>query len=256
MSNVPPSRDPANDDSLVGYTKELKRWLLKNLDSALPAVVVSHDRDNNRVRVRPLITKIDSNKNTIRRAEIQSIPVLNLGGGGFFINFKLPAGQIGLIMSMDRDISLFLQNKSESRPNTERMHSFSDSIFIPQQWFDYSIASEDSDAMVIQNLDGSVKIALDENGVRIDSDGDINLTASNSITLNANTVNITAPGGVTINNVTFDSAGAVYSPVSVTAPNINGTTDVTFAGKSSKTHTHSQGVDSDGDVQQNTDGPL
>lgn len=167
MTNVPPSRDPANDDSLTGLIKEIRRWILKNLDKALPAVVLRHDRTNNSVRVRPIISKVDSNGKPLKRSEVASVPVLNLGGGGFFINFHLPAGQQGMIMTFDRDISLFLQSKRESQPNTERMHEFDDSIFIPQQWFDYIIDEEDAEAMVIQNLDGSVKIALDQNSIRI-----------------------------------------------------------------------------------------
>lgn len=262
-ANVPPARDPANDDSLVGYTKELKRWLLKNLDVALPAVVLRHDRANNRVRVRPLITKIDSTDQTLRRSEIQSIPVLNLGGGGFFINFHLPVGQQGMIMALDRDISLFLQSQQESRPNTDRMHAFNDSIFVPQQWFDYVIDEEDSEAMVIQNLDGSVKIALDETSIRVVKDSvravftsqNITMDAPGSIDFTANTISMTAPGGVTINNVTFDAAGAVESPVSFTAPNLIGTTDVTFGGISGTEHTHPQEDDSGGNTEQDTGAP-
>ena len=211
--NKPPARDPSNDDSLTGYTKELRRWLLKNLDHALPAVVLRHDRANNRVRVRPLITKIDSENQTIQRSEIQSIPVLNLGGGGFFVNFHLPVGQQGMIMALDRDISLFLQSNQESRPNTARMHAFNDSIFVPQQWFDYVIADEDSEAMVIQNLDGSVKIALDGNQIRIVND-------QVRLEVNGDSVVGVAPGGFDLNGFRIESDGAASSPVSLASPSV------------------------------------
>lgn len=246
--NKQPARDPSNDDSLTGYTKELRRWLLKNLDHALPAVVLRHDRANNRVRVRPLITKIDSENQTLRRSEIQSIPVLNLGGGGFFVNFHLPVGQQGMIMALDRDISLFLQSKQESRPNTARMHAFNDSIFVPQQWFDYVIAEEDSEAMVIQNLDGSVKIALDGNQIRI---------VNNQVRLEVNGDSVVgvAPGGFDFNGFTIDSTGAAVSPTTVTAETVIGNVDVTFAGISGKGHTHPQGEDSGGNTEQDTGAP-
>ena len=249
--NVPPSRDPANDDSLVGFTKELKRFLFKNIDKATPAMVLSHDRAANRVKVKPLITMVDSNGDAVSKSNIASVPVLNLGGGGWLINFNLPAGQQGMIFSFDRDISLFLQAKAESRPNTSRMHTFEDSIFIPQQWFDYVISEEDSAAMVIQNLNGTAKVALDDSSIRIvhnetraefTSDS-TSIDSPLSINLNsAGGINITSDGGVTVNNVTFDSSGAVNSPASVTAPMLAGTTDVTFGGKSGVGHAHSGGT--------------
>ncbi len=248
-TNVPPSRDPANDDTLTGYTKELRRFLFKNIDKALPAMVLSHDRVNNSVRVRPLITMVDSEGATVRREPIPNVPVLNLGGGGFFINFNLPPGQQGMIFGFDRDMSLFLQSQAESRPNTERMHSFSDSIFIPQQWFDYVIAGEDSAAMVIQNLDGSVKIALDDNQIRV-------VNGATRFELNNGSVTATAPSGFSFNGLTIDGTGALVSPVSVTAPLVNGTTNVTFAGIGGVNHRHSQGNDADGDVQQNVGAPV
>ena len=267
-TNVPPSRDPANDDSLIGYTRELRRWLFKNMDTGLPAEVISHDRATNRVRVRPLIDQVDSERNPRQRAIIPSIPVLNLGGGGFLINFNLPAGQMGMIFALDRDVSLFLQKQSQSVPNTERMHSFEDAIFIPQQWFDYTIATEDSAAMVIQSLDGSVKIALDNDSIRLVKDSvtttlttdSIAMSAPNDISLSAATISltstgattITATGGANINGVMIDAAGAVVAPTTVTAgtsigaPTLTAATSLTVAGTEQADHTHEAGTLLDG----------
>ena len=278
-TNAPPSRDPANDDSLTGAFKLILRKMTQNLDDMLPCIVISHDRDANRVHVRPIIRIVDTLQNQHSRDVLASVPVLNLGAGGFFINFNIPAGSLGWIKASDRDISLFLQSYKEEAPNTQRMHSFSDGLFIPDTMTGYTIDGEDDEAMVIQNLSGSVKIALDETSIRLingevrgeftsenitmSAPSDINLnaenitlTATSTLILNGDTIGMTAPSGVTINNVTIDAAGAVASPVSFTAPNGVFTSNVSFGGVDGLTHTHPQGPDSAGDTQENTGAPI
>lgn len=211
-----PSRNPADDDSLTGTMRIILKKFLQSTDDMLPARVISHDRAANRVQVQPLISVVDTTGNSFPRGSLASIPVLNIGGGGFFVNFNLPAGSLGWIKASDRDISLFLQRYTESRPNTRRLHKFSDGLFIPDTMTGYSIAGEDSDAMVIQNLSGSVKIALDESGVRI---------TSPSVNIISDDVEITG-ASLTHNGVNIGD-----------------------------THTHAQSSDSAGDIQQNTEVP-
>ena len=216
---APNSRRPENDDSLTGTFKEILRKQLQKTDDMLPAVVVSHNRQRNRVRVRPLITMVDTLGNIINREEVASIPVFVFGGGNFFINFNISPGDIGWIKANDRDISNFLNSYRTARPNTKRMHNFSDSVFIPDVMTNYTIASEDSAAMVIQNRDGSVKIALDESQIRV---------VNNNVRFEINGENVrgVAPGGFDLNGATIDGQGAITSPVSVTAPIVTGTTSV------------------------------
>ncbi len=244
-TNAPPSRDPADDDSLLGAFRTIIRKVMQNTEDMLPARVLSHDRANNRVRVQPLIALLDTNGNVISRDAIDDIPVFNLGGGGMFINFNLPEGSLGWIKASDRDISLFLQSYRDSQPNTRRLHSFSDSVFFPDVMTGYTIAGEDAEAMVIQNLDGSVKIALDDNQIRIVND-------QVRLEVNGSSVSGVAPGGFNLNGFIINDDGSAESPVSVTAPLVNGTTNVTFGGVSGTGHVHPQGPDSAGDTQSNT----
>ena len=168
-TDAPNSRNPADDDTLSGTMRVVLKKFLQNVDDMLPARVISHDRATNRVQVQPLISVVSTSGNSMPRGGVASVPVLNIGGGGFFVNFNLPANSLGWIKASDRDISLFLQSYSESRPNTRRLHKFSDGLFIPDVMTGYTIDGEDAQAMVIQNLSGSVKIALDDSGIRITS---------------------------------------------------------------------------------------
>jgi hypothetical protein len=54
----------------------------------------------------------------------------------------------------------------------------------------------------------------------------VTLEASGAFDITANTMAATASGGITLNNVTIDAAGALASPVSVTAPAIVGGSSV------------------------------
>lgn len=159
-TNAPPSRDPANAGDMVGVLQQVLRKFLQSVDNALPARVLSYDRDAKRAQVQPLVRVMTTDGRQISRAPIASVPVMAFGGGDVVLSFNLVAGDLGWIHASDRDISLFLQNGQESAPNTLRMHSFDDAVFIPDVMRDYVITPEDAGNAVLQTRDGSVRIAL------------------------------------------------------------------------------------------------
>lgn len=162
-----PSIDPADEGDLLGSLRHILGKELQNLDGMLPAKVIAYDRTKNRATVQPLIMLLTTSNTTVARATLASVPVYQLGGGGFILNFNLKPGDLGWIKANDRDISLFLQSYASSAPNTIRKHSFSDAVFYPDVMKGYTIAGEDAENAVLQNLDGSVKIALSAAGVKI-----------------------------------------------------------------------------------------
>ena len=163
-----PSIDPANDSGdFLGAMKHILNKELQQLDGMLPAKVISFDRTRNRATVQPMVMLLTTSGTTVQRATIASVPVYQIGGGGFILNFNLKAGDLGWIKANDRDISLFLQGYNISAPNTVRKQSFSDAVFYPDVMRGYTIAGEDAENAVLQNLDGSVKISLSQTGVKI-----------------------------------------------------------------------------------------
>lgn len=158
-SNIP-SHSPASEDSLTGLMFEAYKKFLQGTSDMLPAKIIDYDRASNRAHVQPLIMVLTTSGERVARQGTASVPVFQMGGGGFMISFNLSAGDLGWIKSNDRDISLFLQSYSESEPNTKRLHSFEDAMFFPDVMRGYTIAGEDAGNLVIQNLSGSVRIAL------------------------------------------------------------------------------------------------
>lgn len=200
-----PNLDPALTGRMSGVVKQAFRNLLMGVDDMLPARVVAYNDETNRADVRPLVMMGTTDGIKLSRQAIRGIHTLRLGGGGFFIRFPIRAGDFGWIKANDRDISLILQSQGgEDWPNTERLHSFSDALFIPDTIRDWAIDEADSTALVIQSLDGSTKLAI--------GDGVVTINAG-TVAINADALEITADVTITgglLNNGVDVGSGHVH----------------------------------------------
>lgn len=188
--NQIPSRDPANDDSMVGMLRQVMDKAAQNTDDMLPARVIAFDRASNRVQIQPMIHVVTTSGQNVARAQVIDIPVMQFGGGDFVLLFNLKPGDFGWVKANDRDISLFLQSGSDSPPNTFRKHSFSDGVFIPDVMRGWTLDPEDAESAVLQSLDGSVRVALAADNIRMTVEGaTLTLTADGLVS----SVPITAP---------------------------------------------------------------
>lgn len=170
MKNAPPSRNYADNDSLTGTLRLVLTKFLQGVDDMLPAKVLAYDRATNRARVQPLIYMVNTNNEIVNRGQVASVPVLQLGGGGFVISFPIRTGDLGWIKANDRDISLFKTGYEAAAPNTQRKHSFDDAVFIPDTMLKgFSINEDDAESVVLQNTTGTVKIAISDDGIKITS---------------------------------------------------------------------------------------
>jgi hypothetical protein len=157
----PPSRNAADSDTLTGLFRLVLTKFLQNTDDMLPAKVIAYDAKNNVAQVQPVIEIVTTSNQVVPRAQVASVPVFQMSGGGFALRFPLDTGDLGWIKANDRDISLYKQTTQPSQPNTQRKHSFEDALFIPQSaWSLITLAEEDSGNAVFQNYGGTVKIAL------------------------------------------------------------------------------------------------
>lgn len=157
----PPSRNQADNGTLTGMLRLVLAKFLQHVDDMLPAKVIAYNAASNVAQVQPLIYMVTTDNTVVNRAQVASVPVLQLSAGGFAMRFPINAGDLGWIKSNDRDISLFKQTFANSAPNTQRKHSFEDAIFIPQAaWKLITIAEEDAANAVFQNNAGTVRMAL------------------------------------------------------------------------------------------------
>ena len=156
---------------LIDSLKKMMRSEAMKIDDMLPATVIDYDEDTNRATIQPLVMMMTQDGEKVSRSQVFDVPVFRFGGGGFFIRYPIKAGDFGWIKANDRDISLILQNGGvqQDMPNTERLHSFSDALFIPDALKGWAVAEKNKDAMVIQSLSGDVVIALHDNKIVIEA---------------------------------------------------------------------------------------
>ena len=161
MNIAPPSRNPTVDGKLRSVLRFVFNKLVQGtLDDMIPAQVIAYNRTTNMASVQPMISMVTTLNEVHPRAVITSVPVSQLGGGGFMLNFPVKAGDIGWLKSNDRDISLWKQLWQIVAPNTGRMHSFEDGTFIPVALVNFVIAASDAGNVVLQSLNGSVRLSM------------------------------------------------------------------------------------------------
>lgn len=212
-------------------------------ESCLPAIVQSYDRKNNIAVVQPLIKYLMIDGKTASRVPMANVPVLALGGGGFFINFPLKAGDLGWILATDRDISLFKQTLSEQPPpDGGPMHKFESSMFIPDVFRQYTVNAADSAAMVISTTDGNTRISIKPGEIDIIAPTTVLVTTplavfSKDVQIKGNlsvTGNATITGQTAVNGG-FSAAGSGGTGSYVTLP-----ANTTINGVVVATHGHVQ----------------
>lgn len=195
MNYAYPSHNPSEGYSMGSAMAGVFSKFLQKVDDCLPARVISYDRATNTATVQPLVAMVTTAGTRISRSAIAAVPVFASGAGEFCINFPVKPGDLGWIKASDRDISLFKQSLSETKPNTRRKHSFEDGVFFPDMIRNFTVDAEDVDAnLVIQSRDGKIRVALWPDRVRATADrtwlevrdnGTITATAPDKIVFDA-----------------------------------------------------------------------
>lgn len=166
-SNPSLGDDPASSGNLAGMMRFVWRKFLQGTDGMLPAKVIAVSDDRMFVTVQPQVMIVGTNQQATDRAQIAKVPVIWLGGGNFVLSFPVKAGDFGWIHANDRDISLYLQSGKAAKPNTARLHSFEDAVFVPDKAREFTVAGEDADRAVWQSLDGAIKVALGADTIKV-----------------------------------------------------------------------------------------
>lgn len=195
-----PSRDPANDGSLLGMARQILDKFLQGVDDMLPAKIGSYDRTSNRAIVTPSVKVLATDGSQTSRAALASIPVMRFGGGGVVLSFNVKAGDSGWIKANDRDTSLVMQGGDEAAPNTLRKHSFQDGAFIPDVLGEVTIDPEDAENATLQTTDGAVRVAIWPDRLKLTA-GALSVTVGPTSIDFEGPVNI--PDGATIGGVPF-----------------------------------------------------
>lgn len=196
---------------------------MQGMNGMMPCQVKAVSIGSNRVTVQPLISVLDNEGNQTGRDTIASVPIHQLSSGGFIVKMPVAVGDLGWIKACDRDISLFLQTLKAAPPNTDRMHSFSDCVFYPDCMFSGVSVGSNAGKLTLQNLAGTVFVAL--------SNTEVTIKSTTKVTIDTPLTEITGQliaGTNTAGNQTASFNG-----------NITTTGNVIAGTVSLRTHTHS-----------------
>lgn len=200
MANQTPSANPADESSLAGVLKLAIRKELQSVDGMLPVEVVSYDRATNRATVKHLVQMTGSDGQTVDRAPIASIRVLQMGNAGFSISLPIKPGDKGWILAADRDMSIFQsQGLRAGPPNTDRMHSFQDGLFVPDAMSNGNAPAGQDDRVVIGANGGSAFMAFDADGFEFNFGGNVLTMDAGGLKMNGKNIGDThTHGGVAL----------------------------------------------------------
>ena len=184
--------------------------------TALPGVIQSVTNNGNTVEVQPAINgrirQRDGTYKPIQMPKLVDVPICWQGGGGATWTFPVSAGDECLVVFSSRCIDNFWLNgfvppagqkgadgkpvNVLNNPPEYRMHNLSDGFaIIGVRSKKRAFASFDTTTARLRTDDDSCYVEFDPVNKK---------------------VKIVASGGVTINNVTFDSNGNVVSPQTIT----------------------------------------
>ena len=164
--NAVPSYNPADLETQSGTMNYILRCNNMNNSVCIPAIVESYDRKKHIVTVKPAITITATTGETLERESITAT-VMSVCGNKFIMNFPLEKGDTGWLITADRDISLFREQRKVINANTNRIHSIEDSFFIPDRVNDFKIDDEDKDNFVLQSLSRNLKITFSKDTIKI-----------------------------------------------------------------------------------------
>jgi hypothetical protein len=177
------------------------------------------------VTVQPLVQDTDTNGVVLAQTPIYNVPYLRYQGGSSAVILDPVAGDIGLALFAESDITNVKQTLKQGAPATSRTHSTADALYIggvlnpdPTQW---------------------VKFQPGGAGIDIVSPGEVTLQAGTTVSISSGTTTtVTAPGGFIVNaNMTLNGtmsgtstgSGAYQFAGTIVAPDakINGVTQST-----------------------------
>jgi len=161
MANQTPSIRPADEASLPGVIKTAINKAMQSTDVMLPVEVVAYDRATNRATVRHMVQMVGSDGEAVDRADVASIRVMQFGNASFNVSMPIKPGDKGWLMAADRDISTFQQGLEKGAPNTARMHSFQDGVFMPDAMSNGNAPAGQDDRVVIGANNGDAYFAFD-----------------------------------------------------------------------------------------------
>lgn len=186
------------------------------------------------LELKPMQDRLD------KYALIQGLPLLVSGGIDTNLTFGDITGSECLVHFNDRDIDSWFDTGESYRPNSKRMHDFSDGFVSLRPHNKYDMIDYEIDGTVLNKGQNKIKLTTDSIIVSVagtPAEGDQPAQEGCVLTLNGNTATLTG-------NLVVNGNATINGDVSASGT-ITGQTDVIAGTISGKTHTHTSGAPGD-----------
>lgn len=165
--------------------------ITENINVSLPCKIVEYDRATHKATLRVLFNWKFRDGSIMEGCEIKDITIARFSCGDFLIDMPIHVGDTGWLIATDRDAYVAKQRKEPSLPASPFCNSYASGFWIPDDWGEVNLNDDDEDRLVLQTLDGSQRISIGQNDIKI---------TGTKVTIDAPlevTGMITATGGIT-----------------------------------------------------------
>lgn len=203
MTQSIPSYNPSDTKSMAGAMRIFADYLLNLIETCQPCIVQSVDYSTNTVIVKPAINVSTTVGEYVQR-DVIKLTAWRFASGGFLIHYPIKQGDTGWIIASDKDTSLFKQEKAIADPNTNLKHQYSQGFYIPDKISGFSVSSDDTGRLVLQNESGSEKISIGASDTKITSTN-LSITATNMTVTGNSTFNGNVSISGTMHSANYDA---------------------------------------------------
>ena len=157
------------------------------------------------VDVQPLVSQVDGIGQSTPHGILSHLPYFRIQGGKNAVIIDPEVGDIGIVVFADHDISAVKNARGQANPGSGRRFDMADGMYFG---------------------------------------GSLNAAPTQYVQFTPSGINVVSPTAVTIKapSITLDgpvtATSTINAATSVTAPQVTGTTNVTFGGKSGIGHVH------------------
>lgn len=153
------------------------------------------------VTVQPLVQETDTNDVVLEQTPIYNVPFMRYQGGTSAVILDPVAGDIGLAIFAENDITNVKQTQAQGPAATQRVHSTADALYIggvlnpdPTQWVKFSTSGIDINTVGALTMEATTINAQATGNITIAAQGTLTLTGQGqTLVISSTGGNSTAP---------------------------------------------------------------
>lgn len=146
-----------------------------DLHVALPGQVVSYDPAKQIADVKPMVKRVaraqDDERVVDEMPVVPAVPVAFPRGGGYFMTLPLHAGDTGLLVFCERDLSPWRATGQDSDPLDEGLHTLAGAVFYPGLHTEAGSLPSRPDHLVVGKESGGPEVHVGPSTVDVGASG-------------------------------------------------------------------------------------